>query len=895
MSHRTVALTCALWAAALAPALSAPPSESAVFVDDGAAKMVQEWGRRWKQAGRYLECGGVNNFLNAAMAIGPGDFRVTVEMTILNLDRSAASFVLGDDSHFGFEGAHGRMFTSGPIMQGGRYLDSDAVVVEQGEPFAFEVSRRGRELTFRIDGKAVYRAEFAGTIGRVGLRPWRSTMRVARFAATGNMTPLPELPERTQPDGYTIPTLDLSHQTWRQVIVERTPGQYLGHPTTVLMPDGRTIYCTYPLGHGGPAAVLKKSTDGGLTWSDRLPVPDNWATATNCPCLHRLTDPQGKERLFVFEGNGPMRQAHSEDGGKTWTPFEPNGLHCVVAPITIVPIEGDRLLAMYHRGKDDRDRPPLGLWQAISSDGGLTWHDETEVATYPAGYPCEPFVLRSPDGRQLAALARENARRYNSLLITSDDEGRTWSDPVELPAALTGDRHMGRYAPDGRLVICFRDTTHESPTKGDFVAWVGTYDDVVNLREGQYRVRLLRSPTKGDLGYPGVEILPDGTFVATTYAVLAPGEKHSVVSIRFQLGEIDEEAARLPEQTDVYVSGDDGYHTYRIPSVIVTAKGTVLAFCEGRKAGRGDAGDIDMLVKRSSDGGRTFSEQRIVWDDGPNTCGNPCPVVDRRTGTIWLAMTHNLGHDTEKQIVDRKSEGTRTVWLAKSTDDGLTWSRPVEITESTKKPDWTWYATGPGSGIQLQSGRLVIPCDHIATDGTWSSHVIYSDDGGATWKLGGSAPPKTNECEVVELADGRLMLNMRNYNREHTCRAVATSDDGGLTWSEVSYDEALVEPVCQAGIRRLSLAADGGKNRILFSNPGETSTRKEMTIRLSLDEAKTWPVGKVLWPGPAAYSSLAVMPDGTILCLYERGLKGPYEKITLARFGLEWLAEGREP
>ncbi len=352
---------------------------------------------------------------------------------------------------------------------------------------------------------------------------------------------------------------------------------------------------------------------------------------------------------------------------------------------------------------------------------------------------------------------------------------------------------------------------------------------------------------------------------------------------------------RMRDAFRVYVSGDDGYHTYRIPSVIVTAKGTVLAFCEGRKAGRGDAGDIDMLVKRSSDGGRTFSEQRIVWDDGPNTCGNPCPVVDRRTGTIWLATTHNLGHATEKQIVDRKSEGTRTVWLAKSTDDGLTWSRPVEITESTKKPDWTWYATGPGSGIQLQSGRLVIPCDHIATDGTWSSHVIYSDDGGATWKLGGSAPPKTNECEVVELADGRLMLNMRNYNREHTCRAVATSDDGGLTWSEVSYDETLVEPVCQAGIRRLSFAADGGKNRILFSNPGETSTRKEMTIRLSLDEAKTWPVGKVLWPGPAAYSSLAVMPDGTILCLYERGLKGPYEKITLARFGLEWLAEGREP
>jgi len=138
------------------------------------------------------------------------------------------------------------------------------------------------------------------------------------------------------------------------------------------MGDGKTIYCVYPLGHGGPSAVLKKSTDGGLTWSQRLPVPDNWKTSRDCPCIHRLTDPQGKDRLFVFEGagdvesdgtipQGAMRQSHSTDGGKTWTPLEPNGLHCVVAPITIVPIERTRLLAMYHRGKDDRDRSPLEL------------------------------------------------------------------------------------------------------------------------------------------------------------------------------------------------------------------------------------------------------------------------------------------------------------------------------------------------------------------------------------------------------------------------------------------------------------------------------------------------------------------------------------------------------
>ena len=232
-----------------------------------------------------------------------------------------------------------------------------------------------------------------------------------------------------------------------------------------------------------------------------------------------------------------MRQSVSLDNGETWTPFEPNGLNCVVAPITIVSISGGRHLAMYH-WRNGR----LGIWQSISSDGGLTWERERKIAEYEGGDPCEPAVIRSPDGKQLAAMMRENSRIYNSLLIVSDDEGETWSRPVELPASLTGDRHMPKYAHDGRLVIPFRDMALESPTKGDFVAWVGTYDDMVNLREGQYRVRLLDTPVKGDLGYPGLELLPDGTFIATTYAVLKKGEKHSVVSVRFKMEELDEKA-----------------------------------------------------------------------------------------------------------------------------------------------------------------------------------------------------------------------------------------------------------------------------------------------------------------------------------------------------------------
>jgi len=647
-------------------------------------------GSAWTKGDGCLECGGMDNFLFADELTFLGDFKVKVRMSLTGVKNSAASFCIGEHSHFGFDGGGGPMFVQGPALgRTTRFVGEYTDFLTEGEPFDFEVTRQDGKLAISIDGKQAYQQKSTGLLGPVGLRPWRATMRVYDLTITGEAARLPEI---TQPRAYTIPTIDLSHQKHRQVIVERKPGQYLGHPTTVLMPDCKTIYCTYPLGHGGPAAVLKKSTDGGLTWSDRLPVPDNWSTARNCPCIHRLTDPQGVERLFVFEGNGAMRQAHSLDGGKTWTPFEPNGLHCVVAPITIVPIEGDRLLAMYHRGAGDRDRPPLELWQSISDDGGLTWGPETKVADYPAGNPCEPFVLRSPDGKQLVALARENARRYNSLMIKSDDEGKTWSQPVQLPASLTGDRHMGRYGPDGRLVICFRDTAYESPTRGDFVAWVGIYDDIVNLREGQYRVRLLRSPRKGDLGYPGMELLPDGTFVATTYAVLAPGEKNSVVSVRFTLEEIDEEATRLPEQIDVFTSGEDGYHTYRIPAVLVTPEGTVLAFCEGRKGSRSDTGDIDLLLKRSTDGGRTFSKQQIVWNDGPNTCGNPCSVIDRTTGKIHLLLTHNLGVDTEREIVGRKSEGTRTVWVATSDDDGESWSKPRRSPSRPRTP-----TTGPGT------------------------------------------------------------------------------------------------------------------------------------------------------------------------------------------------------
>lgn len=347
-------------------------------------------------------------------------------------------------------------------------------------------------------------------------------------------------------------------------------------------------------------------------------------------------------------------------------------------------------------------------------------------------------------------------------------------------------------------------------------------------------------------------------------------------------------------QKDIFVSGTDSYHSFRIPAAVVTNSGTVLAFAEGRKGSTSDTGDIDLLLKRSLNGGMVWEPLQMIWDDGNNVCGNPCPVVDRETGTIWLLMTHNLGTDHERDIWDLKSEGTRTVWITNSTDDGQTWSTPRDITASTKAKNWTWYATGPGNGIQMKSGRLVIPCDHgEATTNRYLSHVIYSDDHGKTWQTGGAAGDKTNECTVVELADGRLLLNMRNYSDQRV-RAIAFSENGGESWSEIEHDSLLPEPICQASILRYTSAEKADKNRILFSNPASNTSRTLMTVRLSYDETENWPVARILHHGPAAYSCLTILPDNKIACFYERGDASPYENITFAIFNLEWLTGGKD-
>jgi hypothetical protein len=342
--------------------------------------------------------------------------------------------------------------------------------------------------------------------------------------------------------------IDLADDTQRQVLVDKEEGQYLGHPTTVLLEDNRTIIVVYPKGHGRGAIVMKKSSDGGLTWSERLPTPENWSSSQEVPTIYRVIDREATKRLILFSGLYPIRIAISENDGDTWSPLEPIGdFGGMVAMASVERLANGDYMALFH--DDGRFIDGSGevatfrVYKTLSHDGGVTWGAPTVIATHDSAHLCEPGLVRSPDGEQIAVLLRENSRQFNSFAIFSDNEGETWSDPRELPRSLTGDRHTAKYAPDGRMFVTFRDQSADSPTKGDWVAWVGTYEDIVRGRDGQYRVRLMDNKRGADTAYPGLELLPDGTFVATTYGHWTEGEQPYIMSVRLKLSELDQLAA----------------------------------------------------------------------------------------------------------------------------------------------------------------------------------------------------------------------------------------------------------------------------------------------------------------------------------------------------------------
>lgn len=365
-------------------------------------------------------------------------------------------------------------------------------------------------------------------------------------------------------------------------------------------------------------------------------------------------------------------------------------------------------------------------------------------------------------------------------------------------------------------------------------------------------------------------------------------------------------------ESDVYIAGQDNHIYFRIPALIETKSGKLLSFCEARNteadfykgneslfpttpvgSSSKDTGDIDLVVKASTDGGKTWEKMSIIADDKNNTCGNPCPIVadDGTIHLFWCWQQFPSTIDSEIFPTLPKDGHKRRVMYTRSTDEGLSWSSPRDMTIELKDMTWTWYATGPCHGIQIKTGkykgRLLVPCNHRdAQDNINYSHCVYSDDNGETWKLGGSTEAGGNESCIVELSNGTVMTNVRSIGLNSQNRAQSISTDGGINWGPLIINNDLLDPGCQGSI--INLYKDGNPSNILILSNNHYQNRSKMSISVSKDDGDTWSVAAVVWGKRSAYSDLCLMNDGSLALLYECGdgafgTPNPNERIRFLR------------
>ncbi|NWK54772.1 exo-alpha-sialidase [Verrucomicrobiaceae bacterium N1E253] len=330
--------------------------------------------------------------------------------------------------------------------------------------------------------------------------------------------------------------------------------------------------------------------------------------------------------------------------------------------------------------------------------------------------------------------------------------------------------------------------------------------------------------------------------------------------------------SELEKLNHLFACGTEGYKSYRIPALVTTTKGSLLAFCEGRKHGSGDHGDIDIVMKRSTDGGKTWSPLQVVHDNHNHVAGNPAPIIDQQSGRIHLLSCTSAHHE----YAIYQGKGRRGIFIQHSDDDGQTWSSPRDIASNIYPENWRWYATGPCSGIQIRegkhAGRLVCPANHTYVEegsdkNHFRAHCIFSDDHGKTWQLGGSSAFGGNESSIAEAGNDLLYQSIRMQSHRKGVRGTRYSRDGGETWTELKHDQNLPCPMCQGAVIR----DYSQSKRLIHSNPGTRNGRNGMTIRISDDGGQSWPLAKTILNTSSAYSDISLTKDGDIAILFEGG------------------------
>jgi len=544
-----------------------------------------------------------------------------------------------------------------------------------------------------------------------------------------------------QTEALKVPTIDISADTSRQsVIAAGTPLLRQAHPSTALSPDGKSVTCIWTIGHGGNCGPMARSHDGGQTWQMVTDVPEGWKSVNNCPPLYVIRDPKtGEDKILTFarkkspSGRSFMVYAQSTDGGESWSDFDyclcndsPDTLVNQIMPFTaLVPIRGGAaLLGATNLRSGHR---PIGtggdvIGQSYSFDGGKTWSSWKVVLDMDGtASPCEPFIIRSPKGNQLLMIIRENNHAYRSLAMTSDDEGATWSAPWRLSAAVTLDRHEARYLPDGRLLVLGRDVSQMSPAHQHLTAWIGTYDDLLKGRDGQYRIKLLHS-YHGSVEYPGIEVLPDGTVLATTSLCYRPGENYSVVCTRFNIEDTDRLYRRKVYMMD---------RPTTVPTADISedsSRMTVLSTCYGRIPSPQLEKKYHNKTFELQYQGKTLSFSTMAKPGDPGRVNRPgISVVLNSVIALGDSVIFDPGvpYLPSKPFVMSSPDGNQLLllcrdeyksahsWMMTSDDGGKSWSEPRQTNDN--------ITLDGHSASYTPDGRLIV----VGKDDRSGSHTRF--------------------------------------------------------------------------------------------------------------------------------------------------------------------------